>query len=143
MTSLGQIRQGLAETISAGISTDTLYTYGSVVESINLPAAVIEPSSGDFQITLSRGLDSFDFNIFVLVSRADPVSSQALLDDLISGVGPDSIRRAIEDNPTLGLGDVVQTVVHGMKGYGGSLEGYGIPHIGAVLQCCVTVSNSS
>jgi hypothetical protein len=139
------MRGALASTIQASVDVTAfgtgIYTYGNVVESITLPAIVVEPASANFQETLSRGLDSFDFNLFVLVSRADPNSAQPLLDALISGVGPSSIRRAIEDNPTLGL-DGVNTVVHSMRGYGGSLEGFGLPHIGAVIQCCVYVSNS-
>ncbi len=146
MTSIGQVRQALANTITAGVDISAyntgLYAYGQVVEAITLPAVVIEPSSADFQVTLSRGMDTFDFNLFVLVSRADPQSSQVLLDDLISGTGVGSIRRALEDKPDLGLDGPINVVVHSMKGYGGSLEGYNVPHIGAVIQCCVYVSNS-
>ncbi len=141
---MGQLRQAIADTITAGVATTpALYTYGSVVESIMLPAVVIEPFSADFNVTFGRGLDTFDFNLFVLVSRADPTSAQATLDALISGVGDSSIRRALYDKPDLGLGPSVDTVVHSMKGYGGSMEGYGISHIGAILQVCVSVSNNS
>lgn len=140
---ISDLRQALADTISAGTTIQPLYTYGNVVETIELPAAVVEPYSGDFVVTLNRGLDTFDFNIFVLVSRADPTSAQPVLDSLVSGTGQDSIRMAIYNNPTLGLGAAVEATVHSMKGYGGSLEGYGLPHIGAVLQVQINVSNSS
>jgi hypothetical protein len=145
MTTVTDLRMALASTIQAGVDISAfntgLYTYGNVVESITLPAVVIEPASANFQETFNRGLDSFDFNLFVLVSRADPTSAQPLLDALISGDGASSIRLVIYNNPDLGI-DGVNTVVHSMKGYGGSLEGFGLPHIGAVIQCCVYVSNS-
>lgn len=138
--SVSQLRQGLAETIMAGTSSP-LYAYAFVEENINLPAAVIEPADADFLVAMNRGTDVFDFNIFVLVARTDPVSAQAVLDNFISGDGPDSIRRAVYDREDLGLGDDVAATLHGFKGYGGSLEGYGIPHIGAVLQVRIKVDN--
>lgn len=140
MTSLSEVRQGLASTISAGVSSP-LYTYANIEEVQSLPAALIEPSSGDFEVSMNRGSDFYDLNIFVLVSRADPKSAQTILDGFITGDGPDSIRRAIYDKDDLGIGPNVDATLRGMRGYGGSLEGYGVPHVGAVLQVRVLVSN--
>jgi len=139
MANIYDIRQALAETISAGTESP-LYTYATIEEVQNLPAALIEPSSGDFEVAMVRGSDIFEFNVFVLVSRADPKSAQALLDGFVSGDGPDSIRRAVYDRDDLGLGDAVDATVSSMRGYGGSLEGYGVAHVGAVLQVRVLVS---
>lgn len=141
MVNISDVRQGLADTISAGV-TSPLYTYANVEEIQNLPAALIEPASSDFEVSMNRGSDYVDFNVFVLVSRADPKSAQIVLDGFISGDGPDSIRRAIYDKDDLGLGPNVDATLHAMRGYGGSLESYGTVHIGAVLQVRVLISNT-
>lgn len=137
---ISDVRQGIADTISIGVSSP-IYTYAFVEEVQNLPAALIEPASADFEVAMSRGSVYFDFNIFVLVSRTDPKSAQATLDGFISGYGPDSIPRAIYDKDDLGLGPNVDATLHAMRGYGGSLESYGVPHLGAVLQVRVLISN--
>lgn len=139
MHTISELRQALADTITAGVA-GPIYTYAAVEEMQNLPAALIEPSSNDFVVAMQRGSDVYDFNVFVMVSRADPKSAQATLDGFVSGDGPASIRRAVYDKEDLGLGDDVSATVHSMKGYGGSLESYGVPHIGAVLQVRILVS---
>lgn len=139
MASLSQCRLALAQTIDANTSSE-LYIYDQVADVGHLPAVLIEPTAADFQGAIARGLDVWMFNVFILVNRNDMNQSQAVLDSIITGDGPDSIRAALFANPFIGLEDGTQADVIGMKGYGGSFEWAAIPHIGAILQVRVLTS---
>lgn len=137
---LTEIRNGLANTIN-GKTSVYLNTYAFVPDTGNLPALVIEPVSVMYEGAMGRHSDVWDFNVFVLISRNDMRSAQELLDALVAGSGPDSIRQIIEEHDDLGLGedDSVTASVYAMHGYGGAFEWAGTPHIGAIIKVRVLV----
>lgn len=141
MSSLSQIRTALAETISEGVDSELL-TYDTVPDVAQLPAAVIRPRDCNFAKAFNRGLDEWDFDIFVLVGRTDTQGGQEQLDGFIAGAGPDSIREVLFNNPTMGLADS-DAFVKGMSGYGGEFNTARITHVGAILKVVVRTVGSA
>lgn len=132
MASLEQIRDALANTINANTAME-VYCYATVPDKIHLPAVVIEPTYCDFEGAMGRGLDLWDFNLFVLVTRGDSETGQDQLDQLVSGSGPNSIRRILFERDDLGL-DQTEATCYSMHGYGGKHEWFKVEHVGAILK---------
>lgn len=132
MSSVAAIRAAIATTILAGVA-DPLFVYDTVPDLSQLPAVIVEPATADYVTTIGAGMDEWNFNVFVMCSRAVPGIGQNQLDDYVAGWGPNSIRRIVFQTPDLGLGDSDATVT-GMKGYGGSWEIAKVEHVGAILR---------
>ena len=107
MSSIGDIRDALVTTLTAAVPS-LAKVYRSVGSSVNvLPALVVTPAApADFDVAMSRGTDTWLFDLIVLVSAADLDVATDILDGYIFGGGPDSIRQAIWNARTLGLSDV-------------------------------------
>lgn len=139
MKTLSEIRAGLADTVrAAGIG---VYTYAQVRDKGHLPAVVIEPIEADFDKAMQRGMDTWQFNLFVLVKGIDEDAAQRKLDSFVTGSGPNSIRQIIFENKHLGLGDEVNAHVYALKSYGGEFKWNKVEHIGAILKVTVHVDN--
>lgn len=133
MASIEQIRNGIRRTIANNVSFE-LHTYEYVEEMAHTPALIVEPEVTDYTAAFGRGMDELCFRIFVIVGRSNGGQSQKVLDRLLDGGGPDSIRRIIHENSELGLDDGTDAQVFAMKGYGGSYQYSKIPHVGAILR---------
>lgn len=84
MTTLKAMRDALKATIKA--SVPGVIIYDTVPDVSQLPAVVVEPlkaDSGSFR----SGLDTWLFDITIMVSRQETSVSQNLLDDLLDGEG--------------------------------------------------------
>ncbi|MFD8117091.1 hypothetical protein [Streptomyces microflavus] len=136
MATLSEIRKALAETIRASVSTE-IHDYAEVPDVLRLPAIVVRPVSGDFTGAFQRGLDTWQFDVFVLVARMNGETQQELLDEFLTGSGPNSIREAVYENPTLGREDVIDAMVKKMHGYGGTFQAAHVNHTGAILNVTV------
>ncbi|WP_119728340.1 hypothetical protein [Thermomonospora amylolytica] len=137
MASLGQIRAGIKEVLS-GIGGLTIYD--TVPDVTQTPAVVVVPREADFEGAMGRGLDTWTFNLFVLVARGETRLSQEALDEYVTGAGPKSIRAALFERDDLGLSDGTTAQVTGMPRdvpYGGGFESAGVQHIGACLRVVV------
>lgn len=133
MASLTQVREALANIVFAAMPEDSnFYTYAQMNDKPTTPCMIVEPFESDFQISFNRGTDCWYFMLYILCSRQDTPTAQLELDEYVSGDGPKSIRRIINDSEDLGLPDT-QAFVTGMKGYGGSFEANRTPMVGAVL----------
>lgn len=143
MASLSQIREGLRTTIKSNVNTN-LHVYNLVEDMGQLPAVIIEPVSSDFDEAMQRGMDVWDFNLFVLVSRAvSSAHGQTLLDQLISGAGVNSIREILYQHSDLGLSDGTDAHVYQVKAYGGSFDWAKVAHVGAVIKVMVRTPGSA
>jgi hypothetical protein len=60
------------------------------------PCFFIADYTIDYDKTMTRGLDAITFTGRVLVSRADDLAGQAMLDRMLSGSGAASLKQAIE-----------------------------------------------
>lgn len=134
MASLTQIREAIKTTLEANLPELTVYAELAGV--VNVPAAVVELSTADYNQAMGRGNDAWPMTIVVLVARADDTLAQQQLDPYVDGGGTSSIRKAIFDNRTLGLTNV-DAHVASMSRYGGQWEVGGYSYVGAALQLIV------
>jgi hypothetical protein len=139
MASLAQIRTAIASTITSAIAG--LEGHDKVPESINVPGFMVVPRSTDFDKAFGRGLDGYGFDVIVLVSRTVDELAQSALDDYLNGFGSKSIRQAVWNNRTLGLG--VDASVTGMSDYGATFEVGGVEYVGGRLAVDVLTSGNA
>jgi hypothetical protein len=93
------IRTGLAEALS---TITSLRTYDTLPDNPAPPCALIAPRSVTFDSVFVRGADSFTFDVMILVRRASERSGQDELDAYCDSTGAQSVKTAIEADPTLG-----------------------------------------
>ncbi|WP_274031489.1 hypothetical protein [Streptomyces sp. MMBL 11-1] len=136
---MSAVRAAVAEAASAVVLpvaaklTCTGYTPDAVTE----PHFFTGEYSVEFDRTMRRGLDSAELTCRVLVGLADDEVAQRILDGLLSGAGPASLKAAIEaargapGQPALGgAADDLQVMrVQGYRWY----EHQGAQYIGAEL----------
>lgn len=137
MPSLGQIRAGLDDTIQNAIPG--LRGFNDVADVVQVPAVVVMPArdTADFNRTMNRGLDTWRFDLYVLVPRTESSVAQRALDQYVSGSGERSIRRVIWENPNIGLGDDTDAHVEGIREYGGKFQTARVDHVGAIVRVTV------
>lgn len=140
MASLAQIRTGLKTTIEAAVTG--MFGYNQVPEVANLPAFVVVPRETDFVVAMGRGVDTYEFDVIVMVSRRDDGLAQTDLDAYITGAGASSLRQAIFNAPTLGLAGT-HAHVYRMESYGATWEVAEINHVGAALKVRVTTTGTA
>jgi hypothetical protein len=140
MSSLGAIRTAMATTLQNAIAG--LNGYPTVPESVNVPAAMVAPRETDFTQAFGRGVDEHTVDVIVLVGRTDDQVAQSTLDDYVNGFGSKSVRQAIWNAKSLGLGDTEATVT-GMSDYGATFEVGGIDYVGARLAVKVLTSGTA
>ena len=100
MTSLADIRQGLAANLQALPGVEVYEREGALA---NVPCAVIVTPSIDYhQSFSSAGLVRYEFRIMVLVQSADSEQSGIDLDTYADPGSPTSVRAAVESDRTLG-----------------------------------------
>lgn len=135
MASLKAIRVAAKATIETHIPD--LTGYPTVPEAVQVPAFVVEPAPpADFLVAMGRGVDTWNFDVHILVASSDAGLGQDELDDYITGAGAKSIRQVIFNNRTLGLTDTDAHIAQ-LIAYGGQFESAGIAHIGATLRLVV------
>lgn len=100
MATLSAVRDAIKTTLEANISG--LDVHDTIPDDINPPCVVAAPIQAEFQ-TMGRGVDQWQFDLLVLVSRAVARTAQDSLDAYITGAGASSIRQVIFNNRSLGL----------------------------------------
>lgn len=142
MASLSQIRDGIKTTLTANITN--LEVYDTVPDVAITPAVLVWLDSIDFNVAMGRGTDRYEFDLFVLASRAVADEGQDSVDEYITGVGARSVRQVVFQNRTLGLAGTDAHVSAMPPGnYGGKFDIAQIPHIGAVLRLVVVTPGTS
>jgi hypothetical protein len=94
-----------------------LRTSAFMPDNPNPPIAVVMPSSVSYDDTFHRGMQTYVFNVLVIVGRVDERTAQSNLDGYVSSTGSSSIKLAIEGDKTLG-GVAFDTRVTEMRNYG-------------------------
>jgi hypothetical protein len=69
---------------------------GYVPDGVTAPCFFVAEFDVEYDKAYRRGMDAADFTARVLVGRADDKSAQEILDALLSGSGPSSLKTAIE-----------------------------------------------
>lgn len=135
MASLAEICTAMANTIANNTATP-LITFSYVPDDTKAyPALLVEPQAADFTKVLNRGDDMWTFRVYVLCGSSEPQFAQTQLYGFIDGDGPDSIRRVLFENNTLGLDGVL--VFASRVEHVGSFESGGTYATGAVLSVTV------
>jgi hypothetical protein len=140
MASFSTVRTAVKTTIGNNISS--IRVYDTIDDMINVPAAVLIPTSINFTEAMARGTDRYEFDILVVVSRTDSRSGQNQLDVFINGSGSSSIRQVIFQNSDLGQSET-SAVVTTMSDYGATYAVNGVECIGARLGLTVYTKGSS
>jgi hypothetical protein len=71
-------------------------------EQINPPVAVIQIQSVTYHRAMRGGLSTWEYVVSVVAGRLGDRSAQRTLDAWMSWDGPQSVRAALEEDPTLG-----------------------------------------
>lgn len=139
MPTLGEIRQAIDNTVQLRIPG--LRGFNTVADVAQAPAMVVMPArdTASFEGSFGRGMDVWNFDLYILVARGEASSAQNMLDQYISGNGPRSLRRVFYENPDLGIG-VDDAHCSGVREYGGSFQTARIDHIGAIVRLVVRTS---
>jgi len=140
MASFTTIRTAIKTTVGDNISG--IRVYDTIDDMINVPAAVLLPTSINFTEAMARGTDRYEFDLLVVVSRTDSRSGQNQLDGFINGSGSSSIRQVIFQNSDLGQSET-SAVVTTMSDYGATYAVNGVECIGARLGLTVYTKGSS
>jgi hypothetical protein len=114
MASISTLRSGLATRLG---TISGLRTSAFMPDNPNPPIAVVMPSSVSYDDTFHRGMQTYVFNVLVIVGRVDERTAQSKLDAFVSSTGASSIKLAIEADKTLG-GSAFDTRVTEMRNYG-------------------------
>ncbi|MFF5759675.1 hypothetical protein ACFY7A_30105 [Streptomyces longwoodensis] len=96
---ISAIREAIATAARAVVlpdGTKKLTCSGYVPDAITAPHFFVAEYEQDFDKAMGRGLDELKFTSRVLVGRADDKSAQRLLDSMLSGSGPASLKQVIE-----------------------------------------------
>jgi hypothetical protein len=138
MASLEAIRDAIETTLTA---LEDLRGHGLIPDQVSPPAAIVTPVDADYDVAFGRGLDTWNFDLLVVVGRAEIRSGQKVLDQYVDGKGSKSIRQHIFNNKTLGLANT-DAHVSGMSGYGATYELNTIQYLGAKLRLVVHTSGT-
>lgn len=138
MASLQEIRQALADTISAhGTIAEDAWIYDNVEDYSETPAIIVDVDPGDsadFEDSFGGSSDIWWLNVYVITSRSISASAgQSELDEYLKREGPKSIREAVYEHSDLGL-EETDASVPSLRGYGGGFEFGKIEHVGAILR---------
>jgi len=114
MASISALRTGLATNLA---TISGLRTSAFMPDNPNPPVAVVMPSSVSYDDTFQRGMQTYVFNVLVIVGRVDERTAQSNLDTYVSSTGSKSIKLAIQSDKTLG-GIAFDTRVSEMRNYG-------------------------
>lgn len=114
MASISDLRTGIATNLA---TITGLRTSSTLPDNPNPPVALVAPTSITFDGAFHKGMQTYTFNVLVIVGRADERTAQNKLDGFVSSTGSSSIKLAIESDKTLG-GKAFDTRVSEMRSYG-------------------------
>jgi len=102
-----EVREGLADGLRTipGLAV-SLYQPAN----IETPHAMIGLPSMEYDTSMGRGLDTFNLQVLVFVSRADDDLGQASVDEYMAGHGDRSIKTTLEDVSKTGLSSAMVRV---------------------------------
>ena len=114
MASISTLRDKLATNLA---TISGLRTSAFMPDNPSPPIAIVMPSTINYDDVFKRGMQTYTFNILVIVGRVDERTAQNKLDAFCSSTGTSSIKLAIESDKTLG-GNAFDVRVTEMRNYG-------------------------
>jgi hypothetical protein len=119
MALLSELRTGIATNLA---TVAGLRTAATMPDNPSPPIAIVIPSTISFDDTFQRGMQTYAFNVLIVVGRADERTAQNKLDAYCASTGTSSIKLAIEKDKSLG-GKAFDVRVSEMRNYGSILIG--------------------
>ena len=114
MALISDLRTGLATNLA---TISGLRTAATMPDNPNPPIAIVIPSTISFDDTFQRGMQTYTFNVLVIVGRADERTAQNKLDAYCASTGASSIKLAVEKDKTLN-GKAFDVRLTEMRNYG-------------------------
>jgi hypothetical protein len=114
MADIGELRDGIAANLA---TIDGLRTSADMPDNPSPPIAVVSLSDIDYDQAFGKGLTVYNFDVTVIVSRADARNAQNYLDTYCSSTGANSVKLAIESDRTLN-GKAFDLKVAQLRSYG-------------------------
>ena len=87
---IATLRTGVADALGA---LSGVRVYETIPDTPNPPCAVIELQRVLFDSTFARGADEFEFNVLMIVARADDRTAQSRVEAFIAGSGTGSVKQ--------------------------------------------------
>ena len=113
MASITNLRTAIATNLA---TISGLRTSAEMPENPNPPIALVRPVTVEYNQAMAKGLTKYNFNVLVIVGRAEERTAQRSLDAFCSSTGASSIKLAVESDKTLG-GNAFDTRVTEMRNY--------------------------
>lgn len=126
MASLTELREGVANALSA---IPGLQASAAVLTNPSLPTAYVFPGEINYHRTMTGHTD-WNLVVELQVATVSDIGAQKKLDAYLDASGTESIRAAIEADPTLG-GKAEDTIVMGIRDYGMFARAQGDTVLGA------------
>lgn len=99
MTDIQTLRDGIVTNLQ---TISGLRTESNMLETVNPPVAVVQLESISYDEAFRGGLDQYNFNVLVIVSRGADRLALRRLNEYASPTGANSIKGAIESDRSLG-----------------------------------------
>jgi len=119
MALLSELRTGIATNLA---TVAGLRTAATMPDNPSPPIAIVIPSTITFDDTFQRGMQTYSFNVLIVVGRVDERTAQNKLDAYCASTGASSIKLAIEKDKSLG-GKAFDVRVSEMRNYGSIVIG--------------------
>lgn len=113
MASITNLRTAIATNLA---TISGLRTSAEMPDNPNPPIALVRPVTVEYNQAMAKGLTKYNFNVLVIVGRAEERTAQKSLDAFCSSTGSSSIKNAVESDKTLG-GNAFDTRVTEMRNY--------------------------
>ena len=127
MTTMGDLRDGIATNLA---TVSGLRAYAYVPDDPRPPVAYVIPTGIDFDTSMGRGADTYNFTVKVIVGRWNERTAQSTLDGYCDPASTTSIKKAIESDRRLG-GQAFDLRVESLRNYGPIILDDGITYLSA------------
>lgn len=96
---ISELRTGIGDALA---TLAGLRSYEQIPDTPVTPCAIIELRRVNYDTTMARGADEYQFTVTILSGRADDRTAQTRVEAAVAGSGTQSVKAAIEQDPTLG-----------------------------------------
>jgi hypothetical protein len=96
---ISALRTGIADALNSLLG---IRVYNDIPDTPVTPCAITELQRVTYDTTMARGADEYQFSVQVLSGRADDRTAQARIEAYVAGSGTESLKTALEADPTLG-----------------------------------------
>jgi hypothetical protein len=135
MASIAQLRSGLATALA---TLPGVRVYRSLPDEVNVPAALVSFEKVSYDKASGRAVAMYQFKVTIAVGRTVERVAQSNLDLYVDQSSKQSVKVALEADPTLG-GVAYDVYVPELNAYGG-ITLNGIDYLGAEFSVTIYAS---